>query len=374
MQSSLSVKSNDDPCDDVADVALAPDIAHVVPSEAELSSVLHQAARHRMDVQVGVAPDVTVAPPVQPADTIVRPLLPQDMFASEDRISHHVAPPVDAMVRPAPANDVGDPDARRRKGGPVRRAFLALLSTLIIGLGAVTWKSYGDGASKMIAGFVTQPVVASPQPAQPDKPDVAAQPAPGPVRAEAATAAPDQPAPAAQPVTATPSSTTPPSASSSDSAQQLQSMSRDLAALGQQVEDLKAEMAQMKASQQQVSQHLAKASNLAKASEPTARPKPPALPPRPIAAQTRRPTPPVQSYAPPQATAPQPAVPQIATAPYRSAPQANAAPPVATTPYYPPQRYYGPPPSELPPQASAEPPFDQEYRDSWAPRPPMPVR
>jgi hypothetical protein len=146
-------------------------------------------------------------------------------------------------------------------------------------------------------------------------------------------------------------------------------MSRDLAALGQQVEDLKAEMARMKADQQQVSH------NLAKPAEPIARLKTSPLPPRPIAAQARRPTQPTQSYAPPQTTATQPAVPQVATAPYRSAPQAIAAPPVATTPYYPPpQRYYGPPPSDLPPQASAEPPLDQEYHDSWAPRPPMPVR
>ena len=363
MQSSLSVKPDDDPCDDVA---IAPDVAHVVPSDEELSSVLHLAARQRLDARVGVAPDVTLAPPVQPADTIVRPVLPDDMLASEGGVAPHVAPPIDPMVRPAPANDVGHPSDRRRKSRPIGRAMLALLSTLIIGLGAATWKSYGDGASKMFAGLMAPPVVASSQPAQPEKSEAAAQPAPASVRAEAATATPDQSAPAAQPVAAAPSSAAP--ASSPDSAQLLQSMSRDLAALGQQVEDLKAEMAQMKASQQQVARN-------PKASEPTARPKTSALPaPRPTAAQTRRPTPPVQSYAAPQA-ATQPAVPQVATAPYRSAPQANAAPQVATTPYYPPpQRYYGPPPPELPPQASAEPPFDQEYHDSWAPRPPMPVR
>jgi len=243
----------------------------------------------------------------------------------------------------------------------VARAFLALLSTLIIGGAAATWKSYGDGVSRMIAGLVTHPVVASSQPGQSDKPEVAAQPAPTAVRAEATTAAPDRPAPAVEPVPATPSSVAP---ASPDSTQLLQSMTRDLATLGQQVEELKADMAQMKANQQQV------AHNPARASEPAQRPKPSVLP-RPIASQTRRPVPPIPSYGPPQAAATQPAVPQVATAPYRSAPQAAASPPMAATPYYVPPQRYVPPPSELPPQAAAAPPVDQ---DSWAPRPPMPLR
>lgn len=362
MQSTLSVKPGDDPCDDVA---LTPDVAHVVPSDEELSSVLHQAARHRLDAHASVAPDVTFAPTVQPADTIVRPVSAKDMLASEDRVAHHIAPPIDAMVRPAPANDSGRPEQRRPIGGRVARAVLALLSTLIIGLAAATWKSHGDGASKMIAGLVAQPVASS-QHAQSEKSDVAAEPAPAAVRAEAAAAAPDQPAPSAQPVPGAPSSAAP---ASSDSALLLQAMARDLAALGQQVDNLKADMAQMKANQQQMSHNLAK--DLTKPSEPTQRPKTSALPSRPVASQTRRPPQPIQSFASQPAAVPQPAVPQVATAPYRSAPQAAAAPPpLATAPYYAPPQRYLPPPPELPPQAAAEPPVDQE----WVPRPPMPVR
>ena len=366
MQTSLSAKPTDDPCDDVA---LAPDVAHVVPSEEELSSVLHLAARHRLDAQVSVAPDVTSVSEVQPTDPIVRPVLPRDILTSEDRAAHHIAPPVDAMIRPEPANDIGRPDDRRRKRGPVTRAFLALLSTLIIGLGAATWKSYGDGASKMVAGLVTQPVVASSRPASPEKPqpeksDIAAQPASPAVPAGTATAASDQPASTAQAISAAPPSA---ASASSDQAQLLQSMASDLATLRQQLDDLKAEMAQVKASQQQTSH------NSANAAAPGQRARTSPLPPRPVAAQTRKPIQPGQPFASSQAAVPQPAVPQVATAPYRSAPQA-AAGPIVTTPYYgQPQRYVPPPPPEFPPQATAE-PVDQEYRDSWTPRPPMPVR
>lgn len=356
MQSLLSAKPDDDPCDDLA---LTPDVAPGAPSEEELSSVLHMAARYRLDRHVTVAPEVTAAPMVEPADAIGRPVPRKDTPAAEDRAIPAVAPPIDAMVRPVPANDVGDPDERRRKVGLVGRTLLALVSTLIIGLGAATWKSYGDVATRVIGGFVTQPVVASSQPAQPEKPEVAPPPPTTEIRAEAATPAPDQPAPAAQAAPAPPAS---PATASPDQTQQLQAIARDLAALGQQVDNLKAEMAQMKASQQQASH------NPATAAAPPARPKA-AASPRPVAVQARRPIPPTQSYAPARAAAAQPAVPQVATAPYRSAPQA-AAGPVTTNPYYAPPQRYVPPPPEPPPQATAE-PIDQEY---WAPRPPMPVR
>jgi len=249
------------------------------------------------------------------------------------------------------------------------RALLALLSTLIIGLGAASWKSYGDGASKIITGLVTQPVVASSQPAppekpQPEKPDVTAQPASPAIQAGTATAASDQLASATQAVSAAPTSA---ASASSDQAQLLQSIASDLATLRQQLNDLKAEMTQVKAGQQQMPH------NSANAAAPGQRAKTSAPPPRPVAAQTRKPIQPGQPFSSSQAAVPQPTVPQVATAPYRSAPQA-AAGPIVTTPYYgQPQRYVPPPAPELPPQATAE-PVDQEYRDSWTPRPPMPVR
>jgi hypothetical protein len=361
MQSQLSAKPDDDPCDHVA---LAPNVAPVALSEEELTSVLHMAARYRLDRHVTMAPEVTVAPTVEPAGELVRPVLPKDMPVSGDRAADHIAPPFDAMVRPVPANDVGHQDVRRRKGGPIGRALLALLSTLIIGLGAATWKSYGDVASRVVAGFLTQPVVASPPPSeleksQSEKAETAAPPTATAVQAQAATAKSEQSAAAAQPAQA---ASAPAVQAVSDSTEQLKSMANDLATLRQQVEDLKTDMAQVKANQVSHS--------AAKTPAPTQRTKTAALPPRPIAAPPRRPAPPAQPYAPPQAAATQPAVPQIATAPYRSAPQAAAMPsPTSAPPYYPPQRY-APPPPEPTPQATAE-PVDQEY---WAPRPPMPVR
>ena len=210
MQSSLSVKPNDDPCDDVA---LAPDVAHMVPSEEELTSVLHRAARHRLDTHSSVAPDVTVAPLVQPADTIVRPVLRNDMLASEDRVAHDIAPPVDAMARPAPANDIGHPNDRRRK----RRAHRARLPGVAIHIDHRAWSSHLEIIRRRCLEAdredMAPPIVASSQPAQPETSEATAPPAPASVRAEPATAAPDQPAPVAQPVTTAPSSATPASSS-----------------------------------------------------------------------------------------------------------------------------------------------------------------
>jgi hypothetical protein len=73
-------------------------------------------------------------------------------------------------------------------------------------------------------------------------------------------------------------------------AQRIQSMTRDLASLGQEVEQLKAGIAQLKASQEQMSRDLAKA-----AAPPPPRPRIAPPPPRPASAPVRRP---VASYPP----------------------------------------------------------------------------
>ena len=130
-------------------------------------------------------------------------------------------------------------------------------------------------------------------------------------------------------------------------------MARDLAALGQEVEALKAGMEQLKASQQQMSRDVAKASEQKpseqKASEQNLRPKAPTTPPRPAAVQMRKP---IHSVSP-QSAAASPTAPQVAA------------------PRYVPQPYYAPPPPMAPPQAAAEPSIDT---NAVVPRPPMPVR
>jgi hypothetical protein len=85
----------------------------------------------------------------------------------------------------------------------------------------------------------------------------------------------------------------------------LQSMSRDVASLTQQIEDLKTSIAQLKASQEQLSREIAKPPeprvSEARVAEP--RPKQLGAPPHPLGTLVRKPKPvvypPTQAYVPP---------------------------------------------------------------------------
>jgi hypothetical protein len=311
MQSTLPPKPSDDPHDVVV---VAPDAIRVVPSDDEISNLLHQAARYRSDTQTHTAAGVPAGPPI---------------------------PPVDTTFRPAAANDVKVLGDRRSIGSRLVRAFTALLLAGCIGAAAIAWQVSGDLAKKLITKWTPQFVLTSLL--SPEEPGLSAQPAPPDIQAGAAEAAPPQPAPLAQ--------TAPAAALSPESA----STARDLATVGREIEQLKASIEQLKASQQQMSREIAKTSenkaseNRAsenKASEQNLRPKAAAIsapPPRPAAARTRKPMPP---FPPPQAAA-APTAPQAA-APYLSR-QVEPEPP-----------------------ATAQPQADPELAS--VPRPPMPIR
>jgi hypothetical protein len=321
MHSTLTPKANDDPHDVIV---VAPDAVRVAPADDEISELLRGAARHRADVQTRAEPD---------------------SFAGA------TIPPVDTTFRPAALDDDGPSTARR-----LARGFAALLLAACIGGGALVWKAYGDTAVKQIAKLATQLVMI----VSSEKPASAAQPAAPAVQADATvTTAPVQPAAeAALPAAAAPSA---------DPAPSPQSTARDLASLGQQVEQLKASIEQLRASQQQMSRDMAKAAEVkaseAKASEPNLRPKI-STPPRRIAARTPRPMPP--AYSPPPQTMAAPAPPPAA-APY--VPQATYVPPAAA-PYVPRQPDYAlrPPESQTAGAALTDPEL------SSVPRPPMPLR
>ena len=314
MHSTLTAKRGDDPHDVVV---VAPDAVRVAPSdEEELSSLLQQAARRHSDVRA--APDIAV-----------------------DRV-----PPVDTTFRPGSIDDVRVPGGRRSTAGRALRGFMALLLAACIGVAAVGWKAYGDVAKRQIAKWTTQFVLISSLTSE--QPASATQPAPLAVPADAASPQPSPPAQAAA-ETAAPSA---------DPAPSLQSMARDLAGMTQQVEQLKASIDELKASQQQMSHDLAKASEAkaseakasevkaseVRASEASPRPRIPPAPPRAVVARVRKP---VTSYPPPQVLVP-PASPQ------------------AAAPYVPRQ-------AEPQAQFAAEPPqADPEL--SSVPRPPMPLR
>ncbi len=339
MQSTLSVKPGDDPCDAVAvasdTVAVAPDAVRVAPSDEELTNLLHQAARQRFETEQR---DASKHADLKHAALDFRP--------------GSTVAPVDAAFRPASASDVRGSGGRRSMAVRVARAVVALLLGACISLAAVAWKSYGEAARKTIAALTTQFVVTS---SQPEQPAPAAQPTAPAVQADAANAAHPQAAPLTQ---TAPNAVAPPADSSPDSAQLLQSMSHDLAALRQEVEELKAGMEQLKASQQQAARETAKdlgkadlgkadvaKADVTRASDQNLRPGISAPPPRPAAPQTRKS---MHTFSPPHAAAAPPVLPQPAA------------------PYYVPRQ---PAPQ---PQVMIDPSAEPELQS--VPRPPMPVR
>jgi hypothetical protein len=321
MQSTLNPKPSDDP-HDVLEVA--PGVVLVAPAGAdeEISSLLRAAARQHSEPQVRQEPDFSASPPV---------------------------PPVDTTFRAAAAGNVKVPRRRRSMGARAIRGIVGFLLAVGLGVAASAWQAYGDAAQEMIANWTPQRVIALLLPQQNPAPAQPASPAADATQANAAAAQPSSPAQAACDAVA------PAAAPSSAEAPSMQSMARDLAAAGQQIEQLKASIEQLKASQEQMSRDMAKASETkgpeTKASEPNLRPKLSALPPRPTAAPARKPIP---SFRSSQAAAPY--VPPATAAPY--------VPPPAAAPYVTRQ------PEPLPPPV-AQVPLDPELAS--VPRPPMPL-
>jgi hypothetical protein len=224
----------------------------------------------------------------------------------------------------------------------VRRVVMALLG-LAGATAAAAWQHYGDQAKAMAVEWAPPFVIAALAPAE--KSAAAEQPNVTAVRAAAADQAAPTDQPAAQPVaTAQPEQAAAAAATATPAeSTQLQSMARDLAAMSQQVEELKASIAQLKAGQTQMSRETAKAAE-PRTSETrpgeNVRPRVTAAapPPRPTAAPVRRPMP---AYPPAQAA------------------------------YVPPL-----PPVPAPVQSQPAPPPQQTIADDGEPivRPPMPVR
>jgi hypothetical protein len=177
---------------------------------------------------------------------------------------------------------------------PAVRGLTGLLLAACIGVAAIAWQSsYGHVAKEIIDRWAPQRVVTSSPPLE--TLGLAVQPNPPAVQAAAAKTAPPQPALLAQSV---PEDVAPTAAALPPELKQLlQSMARDLATLGQGIEQLKAGQEQMardnantaeqlRASREQMARIIA---SEAKAQSP--RPKMSAPPPRPIATPSRKPVP-----------------------------------------------------------------------------------
>ena len=299
-------------------VVIPSDQVRVAPSDAEITDLLRAAARHHSDAGPRAANDSAGALPV---------------------------PAVDATFRATAVND--DVPARKSSfGRRALRALAALLLTLGIGAAALSWQTFGYAAKKALFSWAPKWAIAASLPLE--KLGLASESTPSddpPVAAPATTAASDQ----SPSDTGTPGNTAVTTAvPSSDTAQQLQSMARDLANANQQVETLKASIAELKASQQQMTRDLAKVSDqAAKAKLVAATPHPPAHKPAPLYSST-------SSYSPTATPAPPPAYRPVSSS--YPATQAAAAP--AAQPQVP------PPPVQLQPEPGLGP----------APRPPMPVQ
>ena len=188
---------------------------------------------------------------------------------------------------------------RPSRGGRAVRGLIGLMLAACICVAAVVWHSpYGDAARQVVASWAPQLVAIASLPLE--KPGLPAQPNPPAVQA-AAKAAPPQPAPPAQSAADDVAPAPAAAALSPDLTQLLQSVARDVAAMGQSIEQIKASQERMardhvnavdllRASQEQMARVIAKTSE-AKNSEQNPRPKISAPPPRPIAAPARKPAP-----------------------------------------------------------------------------------
>jgi len=177
---------------------------------------------------------------------------------------------------------------------PAVRGLTGLLLAACIGVAAIaSHSSYGDAAKEIIARWTPQRIATSSPPLE--TLGLAVQPSPPAVQPAAAKTAPSQPALLAQ---SAPEDVAPTAAVLPPELKQLlQSMARDLATLGQGIEQLKAGQEQMardnantaeqlRASREQMARIIA---SEAKAQSP--RPSISAPPPRPTATPTRKPVP-----------------------------------------------------------------------------------
>jgi hypothetical protein len=276
--------------------------------------------------------DFSIAPDVVPsawADKVLADIKrdgvgPASAQASATSNGTAAAPAVDTTFRATAIASTGDSDASVEPPPTNRwvKSAAMLVFAISSAAAAAAWQNHGDAAKQMLSNWVPAFAVAALQTT--DKTELAAQTDGSAAQASAAEQTPTPPAaPPAQP----PETSVPTAAAPSPDATQLQTMARDLAAMAQQVEQLKASIAELKAGQHPTAPNVVRTSEAKpaeiKPAAPNPRPKAAAPPPRTAAAAPHRPPPaypPAQAYSPAQAAAPapQPAYPPASTL---SAPQ-----------------------------------------------------
>jgi hypothetical protein len=307
---SLAARADKAPLDLLYDVLSRPSDPAPVRPDPELRIAPDLATRTSV-------PPVTVAPAPLADDTPVN-----DIRLGETEISAH----------------------QPRTGKLARRAVMGLFA-VASATGAAAWQHYGDDAKAMLAQYA--PPFAQVFSATPSKPAE-----PSAVQASATDQA------AAQPATAEATSTAP------DQTQTIQSMARDLAAMSQQITELKATVEQLKAAQQQPMANASPAANaISAANASPAASASPAVSPAARAAEARltEPAPPITR-------------PRIVPPPAHSTVSTLARRPKQTFPYQP-IAAAPPPPQQA--AAAAPPPMQIAPRaEDGGPvvRPPMPLQ
>jgi hypothetical protein len=287
---------------------------------------------------VQISPDVVLASrPVSIAPSLAPEIVgrPEPTFAPEPTINPEpkFGPPapsqpelssVDSAVRVA-AGDGHGPRQRSAARKWLRGAFVTFLFAGGSAAATIAWDKHGDAVTPMLAQWT--PALASLWPStSPTAPVAAAQATPA-----ATDQAGDQPvAPPAVQIAAPTTTPTQPA----DAAPPVQSMTRDLGLMAQQIELLKASIAELKAGQEQMAREMAKqpapkpVTEARPAVDPRARVS--TLPPRapvPTAPPVRKPKPVVShTYMPAYAPAP-----LASSPPAQAAAMPPPAPPVATT-------------------------------------------
>jgi hypothetical protein len=317
MESTLKLRDSD-PHDDFA---IVPDAVPVAWADKVLADITRDA---RMPPDVKSSPDAN------------SPASDQHAFAASGVAV--AAPMVDTTFRATASDDIGTPVEQPSTSRWAKSAVMLVLA-VCSAAAAAAWQNHGDAAKQMISNWVPAFAVTSSPPTE-----NAALPGEADTPAAQISVAEQTPAPPATPAQP-PESAAPAAAAPSPDTAQVQSMARDLAAMAQQVEQLKASIAELKAGQQAMVRDAAKTSEVKPAeirpAAPNPRPRISAPPPRTAAAPAHRPLP---AYPPAQVTAPAPS------------PQ-SAYPPVSTL--------SAPPP----PQATA-----RTEDDGPIVRPPMPLR
>jgi hypothetical protein len=288
-----------------------------------------------IDPEVVLATRGDRAPPPTPRAEVDHAPAPQSYAASS--VS---APSLDTSFRVTASDHIQLPSEPSPLAKWAKRAAMAFTFALLSAFAAAAWKHHGDTAKQMIAEWIPQfsqlslfsstpsddSTATAEQSAPPAVQTATEQPAAPAVQTastDQAVARPDtatqgQPAEAAAPTTA--------AALSPDSPQLLQSMAHDLATMGQQIQQLKATIEQLKAGQDQMARDMARNSEArnseARVSAQAVQPRT-APPPRPVAAPVRRPKPPAYPPAQTAAAAP-PLPPPPAPAPVQTLPEPQA--------------------------------------------------